>query len=87
MVFLKKPLTGDAGERNRSTTCGLEVLRKSLQREVLAAIIGGRSLALEVPVQIWWSEKYTALGYTRWRGHPESMRSQIEWFMFHWELE
>jgi hypothetical protein len=87
MVFLKKPLTGDAGERSRSTTCGLEVLRKPLQREVLAGIIGGRSLSLEVPVQIWCSEKYTELGYTRWRHHPESLRSQIEWVMFHWELE
>ena len=33
------------------------------------------------------SEKYTELGYTPWRRHPESIRSQIERGMFHWELE
>jgi len=52
MIFLNKPLTGDAGEQNRSTRCGLEGLRKSLQREVLAGITGGGSLSLVVPVQI-----------------------------------
>jgi hypothetical protein len=45
-------LTGDAAEQNRRTRCGLEGLRKSLQKEVLARIVGGWSLSLVVLIQI-----------------------------------
>jgi hypothetical protein len=80
-------LVGDAAEQNRRTRCDSEGLRKSLQREVLAGMVDGRSLSLVVLIQISWSAKYTELGCTLWRHHPEFIRSQVEQTMFYWELK
>jgi hypothetical protein len=63
-------LTGDDAEQNRRIRCDLEGLRKSLQREVLAGMIDERSLSLVVLIRISWSAKFTDLGCTLWRHHP-----------------
>jgi hypothetical protein len=52
MVILVNFSIGHVAGQNGRARCGLEDLRKSLQVEVLAEIVGGQSLSLVVLIQV-----------------------------------